>query len=116
MQMQRAAPFTNSLLQSGTGPSDGQLADLRCPILLLRVCTSPKVIATIADLEKETQSEDEVGTAGDYTQIISKINYNYPVSRPLAQQQNVQGPKWLTLASPNLYVCILSLESGQSLT
>lgn len=32
------------------------------------------------------------------------INYDHPLSRPLAIQQHIEGPNWLTLASPNLYV------------
>lgn len=43
-------------------------------------------------------------TGGDYSRMISMINYDHPLSRPLALHQHVEGPKWLTLASPNLYV------------
>lgn len=43
------------------------------------------------------------------------INYDHPLSRPLATQQHIEGPKWLTLASPNLYVYPTRLSAKMSI-
>jgi len=40
----------------------------------------------------------------EYEHLVFTINANHPASRPHAIQQYIEGPKWLTLASPNLYV------------
>ena len=50
------------------------------------------------------ETEPDESTRCDYSRIVSMINYDHPLSRPLAIQQHIEGPKWLTLASPNLYV------------
>lgn len=49
----------------------------------------------------QEQSED-TPDYNEYEDLVSTINFNCTVTRPIAMQQFIAGPKWLTLASPNL--------------
>lgn len=63
-------------------------------------CESSPLSRTMLTFQETPRSLNE---SDEYAQLIFEMNLNHSSSRPQAIQQYIEGPKWLSLASPNLY-------------